>query len=109
VGNLDAFSMLQQISLAALKIAAVAIPPLMLIGLIDRVLNFMPWSIAYRALGKPWLFVRLDTLFLERTKAAFLASEQVYRSRLGEWQLKAETLVVDQAQTFNVHPSGLET
>jgi hypothetical protein len=95
VGNLDAFSMLQQISLSALKMAVVATLPLMLIGLIDRSLSFMPWSRAYRALGKPWMFVRLDTLLFERTKAALRASEQVYRSSLGEWQMKAETLGVD--------------
>jgi hypothetical protein len=58
VGNIDAFVVLQQLALIVLKMAAVAIPLLMLIGLVDRALNFMPWSMTYRVLGKPGLFVR---------------------------------------------------
>jgi hypothetical protein len=107
--NLNGFVMLQQVSLAALKMAIIALPLLVLIGLIDRVLNFMPWSRAYRALGKPWLFVRLDTLKLERTKASLLASEQAYRSSLGEWQMKAEISSADQMQGFNGHRANLGT
>jgi hypothetical protein len=100
MGNLDGFAILQQVSLAALKMAFIAIPLLMLIGFIDRVVNFMPWSIAYRALGKPWIFVRLDTVKLERNKASLLANEQAYRSSLGEWQMQAETSSTDQTHRF---------
>jgi hypothetical protein len=107
--NLNGFVILQQVSLAALKMAIIALPLLVLIGLIDRVLNFMPWSRAYRALGKPWLFVRLDTLKLERTKASLLASEQAYRSSLGEWQMKAEISSADQMQGLNGHRANLGT
>jgi hypothetical protein len=53
--SLDGVVILQQIGLAVLKMAIVAIPPLMLIGLIDQVLNFMPWSIPFRAPGFPLL------------------------------------------------------
>jgi hypothetical protein len=51
MGNLDGVVILQQIGFAVLKMALIAIPPLMLIGLIDRALNYMPWPIAYRAPG----------------------------------------------------------
>jgi hypothetical protein len=105
--HLNGFVILQQLSLAALKMAIIALPLLALIGFIDRVLNFMPWSRAYWALGKPWLFVRLDTLKFERTKASLLASEQMYRSSLGEWQMKAEISSVDQTQCFKGHRTNL--
>jgi hypothetical protein len=55
MGNLDGVVILQQIGLAALKMAIIAIPPMMLIGLIDWALNYMPWPIAYRAPGHPLL------------------------------------------------------
>jgi hypothetical protein len=51
MGNLDGVVILQQIGLAVLKMAIIAIPPLMLIGLIDRALNYMPWPIPFRAPG----------------------------------------------------------
>jgi hypothetical protein len=51
MGNLDGFVILQQIGLVALKMALITIPPLMLIGFIDRALNFMPWSIPFRSPG----------------------------------------------------------
>jgi hypothetical protein len=107
--NLNGFVILQHLSLAALKMAIIALPPLMLIGFIDRVLNFMPWSKAYRALGKPWLFVRLDTLKFERIKTSLLDSEQIHRSSLGEWQMKAEISSVDQTQRFKGHHTSLGT
>jgi hypothetical protein len=47
--SLNGVVILQQIGLAVLKMALVAIPPLMLIGLIDRALNYMPWPIPFRA------------------------------------------------------------
>lgn len=49
--NLDGVVILQQIGLTALKMAIIVIPPLMVIGLIDRALNYMPWSISFRASG----------------------------------------------------------
>jgi hypothetical protein len=49
--NLNGVVILQQIGLAVLKMAIIAIPPLMLIGLIDRALNYMPWPIPFRAPG----------------------------------------------------------
>jgi hypothetical protein len=49
--NLDGFVILQRIGLAALKMAIIAAPPLMLIAFIDRALNFMPWSIPFRSPG----------------------------------------------------------
>jgi hypothetical protein len=49
--NLDGFVILQQIGLAVLKMAIIATPLLMLIAFIDRALNFMPWSIPFRAPG----------------------------------------------------------
>jgi hypothetical protein len=55
MGNLDGVVILQQIGLAVLKMAIIAIPPLMLIGLIDRALNYMPWPIPFRASGFPLL------------------------------------------------------
>jgi hypothetical protein len=58
MGNLDGVVILQQIGLAVLKMAIIAIPPLLLIGLIDRALNYMPWPIPFRALG--FLLLRTD-------------------------------------------------
>jgi hypothetical protein len=56
--NLNGFVILQQIGLAVLKMAIIAVPPLMLIGLIDRALNYMPWPIPFRAPGN--LLLRPD-------------------------------------------------
>ncbi len=49
--NLDGVVILQQIGLAALKMTLIATPLLMLIGLLERVLNYMPWSIPFQAPG----------------------------------------------------------
>ena len=56
--NLTGFVILQQIGLAALKTAIITIPPLTLIGLIDRALNYMPWSIPFW--GPKHHFLRTD-------------------------------------------------
>jgi hypothetical protein len=55
MGNLDGVVILQQIGLAALKMAIIAIPLLTLIAFIDRVVNFMPLPIPFRASGFPLL------------------------------------------------------
>jgi hypothetical protein len=49
--SLNGVVILQQIGLAALKMALIAVPLLTLIAFIDRVLNFMPWSIPFQAPG----------------------------------------------------------
>ena len=60
--NLTGVVILPQIGLAALKMAIIAIPPLMLIGLIDRALNYMPWPIPFR--GPGYLLVRTDQPYI---------------------------------------------
>jgi hypothetical protein len=86
-----------------LKFAQVAIPPLIVLWFIDRLVQHLPWVASYREWIKQTVLNRIDAIKLERTKTVVLVVERMYRSSLAELQMNAETLSGEQLQRFKDH------